>query len=107
MLTFEFTGVEGRMTGSEILTSGMVGKTVQILFDDSWTNLTKTLVIKHAGSESQFYLEDQLITKRVPDTYLPIFPSVPPVLPHPAHWWNPLPSERGLNRCMFIPDQAS
>ena len=46
MLTFEFTGVEGRMTGSEILTSGMVGKTVQILFDDSWTNLTKTLVFR-------------------------------------------------------------
>ena len=46
MLTFEFTGVEGRMTGSETLTSGMVGKTVQILFDDSWTNLTKTLVFR-------------------------------------------------------------
>ena len=46
VLTFEFTGVEGRMTGSEILTSGMVGKTVQILFDDSWTNLTKTLVFR-------------------------------------------------------------
>lgn len=46
VLTFEFTGVEGRMTGSEILTSGMVGKTVQILFDDSWANLTKTLVFR-------------------------------------------------------------
>ena len=75
MLTFEFTGVEGRMTGSEILTSGMVGKTVQILFDDSWTNLTKTLVIKHAGNESQFYLEDQLITKKSPG-YVPSYLSI-------------------------------
>lgn len=46
MLTFEFTGVEGRMTESEILTSGMVGKTVRILFDDSWTDLTKTAVFR-------------------------------------------------------------
>ena len=46
MLTFEFTGVEGRMAGSEILTSGMVGKTVQIRFDDSWTNLSKTVVFR-------------------------------------------------------------
>lgn len=46
VLTFEFTGVEGRMTESEILTSGMVGKTVQILFDDSWTGLTKTAVFR-------------------------------------------------------------
>ena len=34
------------MTESEILTSGMVGKTVRILFDDSWTDLTKTAVFR-------------------------------------------------------------
>ncbi len=46
MLTFQFSGVDGTMTESEILTSGMVGKTVQILFDDSWNNLTKTVVFR-------------------------------------------------------------
>lgn len=49
MLTFEFTGVEGRMTESEVLTSGMVGKTVQLLFDDSWTSLSKTVVFRADG----------------------------------------------------------
>ena len=52
MLTFEFTGVEGRMTGSEILTSGMVGKTVQILFDDSWAGLSKTLVFRAGQTQA-------------------------------------------------------
>ena len=46
MLTFEFTGVEGRMTESEILTSGMAGKQVQIRFDSSWTSLSKTVVFR-------------------------------------------------------------
>ena len=52
MLTFEFTGVEGRMTGSEILTSGMVGKTVQILFDESWAGLSKTLVFRAGDTQA-------------------------------------------------------
>lgn len=46
MLSFHFTGVEGRMTQSEILTSGMVGKEVQILFDESWTTLSRTVVFR-------------------------------------------------------------
>lgn len=46
MLTFQFSGVDGSMTESEILTSGMVGKQVQILFDDSWNDLTKTVVFR-------------------------------------------------------------
>ena len=40
------------MTGSEILTSGMVGKTVQILFDESWMNLTKTLVFRAGDTQA-------------------------------------------------------
>ena len=48
MLTFEFTGVDGRMTESETLTSGMVGKQVQLLFDSSWDNLSKTVVFRAA-----------------------------------------------------------
>ena len=115
-LTYTNSAMRLAMTGngSQPMSSGMFYKgywTYASSIATEFTDLNmfsgKTLVIKHAGSESQFYLEDQLITKRVPDTYLPIFPSVPPVLPYPAHWWNPLPSERGLNRCMFIPDQAS
>ena len=34
------------MTESEILTSGMVGKAVRILFDDSWASLSKTVVFR-------------------------------------------------------------
>ena len=48
MLTFSFTGVDGTMTECETLTSGMVGKQVQILFDPSWDNLSKTVVFRAA-----------------------------------------------------------
>lgn len=37
------------MTQNEILTSGMVGKEVQILFDSSWSGLSKTLVFRCDG----------------------------------------------------------
>jgi len=46
MLTFSFTGVEGSMTESEVLTSGMVGKEILLVFDQSWNSLTKTLVFR-------------------------------------------------------------
>ena len=46
MLTFQFTGVEGIMTDGEILTSGMVGKTVRLLFDESWASLSKIAVFR-------------------------------------------------------------
>lgn len=48
MLTFSFTGVDGTMTECETLTSGMVGKQVQLLFDPSWDNLSKTVVFRAA-----------------------------------------------------------
>ena len=48
MLTFSFTGVDGTMTECETLTSGMVGKQVQLLFDDSWAALSKTVVFRAA-----------------------------------------------------------
>lgn len=44
MLTFEFTGVAGSMTEKERLTSGMVGKQVQIRLSDDWEGLTCTAV---------------------------------------------------------------
>ena len=48
MLTFSFSGVDGFMTECETLTSGMVGKEVQLLFDDSWNTLSKTVVFRAA-----------------------------------------------------------
>lgn len=48
MLTFSFTGVDGSMTVCETLTSGMVGKEVQLLFDESWDTLSKTVVFRAA-----------------------------------------------------------
>lgn len=55
MLTFSFTGVDGSMTESEILTSGMVGKEIRLTFDESWKNLTKTLVFR-AGDTTRVVL---------------------------------------------------
>ena len=46
MLTFHFTGAEGSVTGTETLTSGMVGKQIQLRFDESWTGLSKTAVFR-------------------------------------------------------------
>lgn len=46
MLTFSFTGAEGSMTEADVLTSGMVGREILLNFDESWKNLTKTLVFK-------------------------------------------------------------
>ena len=46
MLTFEFSDVTGHMSESEELTSGMVGRKIQILLDESWENLTKTYVFR-------------------------------------------------------------
>ena len=48
MLTFSFTGVDGSMTECETLTSGMVGKQVQLQFDPSWDSLSKTVVFRAA-----------------------------------------------------------
>lgn len=46
MLTFHFTGVDGSMTESETLTSGMVGKEIRLVFDESWAELSKTAVFR-------------------------------------------------------------
>ena len=46
MLTFEFTGVDGKMTVSETLTSGMVGKEISIITDSSWNGLQKYAVFR-------------------------------------------------------------
>lgn len=44
MLTFRFNGVSGSMTDSETLTSGMVGKEIQIDLSSEWEGLAKTAV---------------------------------------------------------------
>lgn len=56
MLTFQFSGVDGSMTETETLTSGMVGKQIQLLFDDSWADLTKTVVFR-AGDTSRVVMD--------------------------------------------------
>ena len=49
MLTFAFSGAEGRMRVPEVLTSGMVGKKVKLEFNEDWDALSKTVVFS-AGS---------------------------------------------------------
>lgn len=49
MLTFYFSGADGNMKESEILTSGMVGKQVKLEFSPEWDGLQKTVVFS-AGS---------------------------------------------------------
>ena len=46
MLTFEFTGVDGKMTVPETLTSGMVGKEISVITDSSWDALQKFAVFR-------------------------------------------------------------
>ena len=80
MLTFEFTGVEGRMTQSEILTSGMVGKEVQILFDESWTGLSRTLVFRSGdicrtadGTESVAVIPEDVLARPFRKLYVGLY----------------------------------
>lgn len=58
MLTFEFSGAEGRMLVSSTLTSGMVGKQVKFCFSPEWDGLRKTAVFT-AGE----------VTRDVPDVW--------------------------------------
>ena len=66
MLTFSFTGVEGSMTENEVLTSGMVGKELRLSFDESWKDLTKTLVFR-AGDTTRVVLNPGTQTVIPPD----------------------------------------
>lgn len=68
MLTFHFTGVDGSMTEYETLTSGMVGKQIQLLFDESWDNLNKTVVFR-AGETCRVVLEAEPVIT-IPDEVL-------------------------------------
>ena len=69
MLTFSFTGVDGTMTECETLTSGMVGKQVQLLFDDSWVNLKKTVVFR-AADVNRVVIEPESSLVVIPDAVL-------------------------------------
>lgn len=62
MLTFEFTGVSGSMTETEKLTSGMVGKQVQIILSQEWAELTKTAVFLAGDICRVTELEDTVAT---------------------------------------------
>ena len=44
MLTFRFSGADGKMIEDGILTSGMVGKEIKLEFSAEWTEMTKTVV---------------------------------------------------------------
>ncbi len=49
MLTFKFTGADGKMIIPEILTSGMVGKQVRLEFSEEWAQMRKTAVFTAGG----------------------------------------------------------
>ena len=44
MLTFRFNGADGKMFGSDVLTTGMVGQEIRLEFSREWEGLTKTAV---------------------------------------------------------------
>lgn len=69
MLTFTFTGVDGTMTESETLTSGMVGKEIRLIFDESWDNLSKTLVFR-AGDLNRVVTDFTGDTAVIPEAVL-------------------------------------
>ena len=68
MLTFTFTGVDGTMTECETLTSGMVGKQVLLIFDESWDQLHKTVVFR-AGDLNRVVI-DASSTVTIPEAVL-------------------------------------
>lgn len=47
MLTFHFSGADGIMTETEILTSGMVGKRLRLEFSEEWDHLIKTVILSN------------------------------------------------------------
>lgn len=49
MLTFHFSGADGKMTRKETLTAGMVGRQILLEFSEDWEGLSKTVVFS-AGS---------------------------------------------------------
>jgi len=51
MLTFQFSGIAGEMTESEMLAAGMVGKQVRFRFSEDWEGLRK-VAIYQAGAVS-------------------------------------------------------
>lgn len=69
MLTFSFTGVDGTMTECETLTSGMVGKQVRILLDDSWDPLSKTVVFR-AADVNRVVIQPEFPLITIPDAVL-------------------------------------
>lgn len=69
MLTFSFTGVDGTMTECETLTSGMVGKQVQLLFDESWDSLSKTVVFR-AGDVNRVVIDPESDLVTIPEAVL-------------------------------------
>ena len=44
MLTFYFDGAEGRMLGSDVLTTGMIGREIRLEFSPEWDGMSKTAV---------------------------------------------------------------
>ena len=44
MLTIYFSGAEGKITEPEVLTAGMVGKKIRLVFAEDWDGLAKTAV---------------------------------------------------------------
>ncbi len=61
MLTFEFTGADGKMTLPETLTSGMVGKEISIITDSSWNGLQKFAVFRAGNVCKSAALTSQII----------------------------------------------
>lgn len=47
MLTFRFSGTEGKMTEKEILTAGMAGREVKLEFTEDWEGLSKIVVFSN------------------------------------------------------------
>lgn len=47
MLTFRFSGTEGKMTEKEILTAGTAGREVKLEFTEDWDGLSKILVFSN------------------------------------------------------------
>lgn len=56
MLTIKFNDVDGKITATDTLTSGMVGRKIKLEFSPDWDNLRKTIVFQ-AGTVTRDVLD--------------------------------------------------
>lgn len=62
MLTFRFDGADGKMFGSDVLTTGMSGQVVRLEFSQEWDAMAKTAVFTAGEVSRDVLVDSNLVT---------------------------------------------